>query len=75
MFSSFIPSPPNLEVVSIKVGQGYLAICVLLSPLVLMSLHFLTDISSSLSKIIIVGDNNVFDIDCIVNPNGHFNFM
>ena len=70
LFSSFIPSPPNLEIISIKIGQGYnLVICCIYVPpessfsYVSSLVHFLTDLSSSFSKIIIVGDFNFPDID------------
>ena len=69
LFSSCIPSPPNSEIVSIKIGQGYnLVICSAVfmylpeSSISYVSslVHFL---SSSFRKIIIVGDFNFPDID------------
>ena len=70
LFCSSIPSPPSLEIVSIKIGQGYdLVICCIYVPpessfsYVSSMVHFLTDLSSSFSKIIIEGDFNFPDID------------
>ena len=63
--SSFISSPSDLEIVSIKIGQGYGLVfcCIYVPPESSLSyisslVHFLTDLSSSFSKIIIVGDFN-----------------
>ena len=74
LLSSFIPSPHNLEIVCIRIGtdlcyQLYLCtsrvssfLCFFLTSLV----HFLTYLTSSFSKCIIVGDFNI---------NGHYTFI
>ena len=68
--SSFISSPSDLEILSIKIGQSYDLVfcCIYVPPESSLSyisslVHFLTDLSSSFSKIIIVGDFNLPDID------------
>ena len=71
IFSSLILSPPDLEVVCIKIGLGsdiFVICCVYVppdsSPSYVFSLtHFLSEITSSFSKCIFVGDFNFPDID------------
>ena len=73
LFSCLIPSPPELEIVSVKIGQNNDTVicCIYLppeSPLSCVSslVHFLTELTSSFSKCIFVGDFNFPDIDWTV---------
>ena len=73
LFSCLIPSPPDLEIVSVKIGQSNDTVicCIYLppeSPLSCVSslVHFLTELTSSFSKCIFVGDFNFRDIDWTV---------
>ena len=70
LFSCLIPSPPELEVVCVKIGQSNNSIicCIYMPPESSLSyvssvVHFLTELSSSFSKCIFVGDFNFPDID------------
>ena len=89
LFTSLIPSPHGLEVICIKLGQGndIIVICCVYvppgSPLTYVSslVHFLTKLTSSFTKCIVVGDFNFPDIDWSVlmgtsNPSNCFcNFV
>ena len=70
IFSCLIPSPPELEVVCVKIGQSNDSIicCIYMPPESSLSyvssvFYFLTELSSSFSKCIFVGDFNFPDID------------
>ena len=70
LFSCLIPSPPELEVVCVKIGQSNDSIicCIYMPPESSLSyvssvVYFLTELSSSFSKCIFVGDFNFPDID------------
>ena len=70
LFSCLIPSPPELEVVCVKIGQSNDSIicCIYMPPESSLSyvssvVYFLTKLSSSFSKCIFVGDFNFPDID------------
>ena len=70
LFSSIIPSPPDLEIVSVKIGQGNDSVisCVYVPPDSLLSyiyslVHFLSDLVSCFSKCTFVGDFNFPIID------------
>ena len=70
MCSTYIPSPPDLEVVSVKIGLSdeLVISCVYVPPYskvlyVSSMVEYLTNIVSSFKKCIIVGDFNFPDID------------
>ena len=70
LFSSFIPSPHDLEMVCVKLGRGNDCVicCVYIPPECSFSyvssvVQFLTDLTSSFRKCVIVGDFNFPDID------------
>ena len=70
LFSCLIPSPPELEVICVKIGQSNDSIicCIYMPPESSLSyvssvVYFLTKLSSSFSKCIFVGDFNFPDID------------
>ena len=70
VISSIIPSPSDLEVVSIKIGlRNDLALCCVYVPpessssYISLLIHFLTHLVSSFSKCIILDDFNFPDID------------
>ena len=69
VISSIIPSPSDLEIVSIKIGlHNDLALCCVYVPpessssYISLLIHFLTHLVSSFSKCIILGDFNFPDI-------------
>ena len=66
LFSSYIPSPLDLEIVSVKIGpcNDTVICCVYVPPESSLSyVSSVADLSSSFSKCIIVGDFNFPDID------------
>ena len=70
LFSCIIQSPPDLEIVTVKLGQGNnnVICCVYIPPECSFSyvshvVQFLTDLTSSFCKCVIIGDFNFPDID------------
>ena len=70
LFSSFVPSPHDLEMVCVKLGRGIDCVicCVYIPPECSFSyvssvVQFLTDLTSSFRKCVVVGDFNFPDID------------
>ena len=70
LFSSIIQSPPDLEIVTVKIGQGNnnFICCVYIPPECSFSyvshvVQFLTDLTPSFCKCVILGDFNFPDID------------
>ena len=71
LFSCIIQSPPDLEIVTVKIGQGInnVICCIYIPPECSFSyvshvVQFLTDLTSSFCKCVILGDFNFPDIDC-----------
>ena len=70
LFSCIIQSPPDLEIVTVKIGQGNnnVICCVYIPPEYSFScvshvVQFHTDLTSSFCKCVIIGDFNFPDID------------